>query len=265
LFEATLHLSQENSDVVKQQILALVKESGYVTLPDTGPFKDGHMEIVAVDKKKTDMLKYKLDPKAKFKKEAQRAGLEMNVFPSSRGFYLYLTIRPYMELMDAPEIPGVTADEIEQKTDEMLCGDVFKSFLPKLRTKLDAEIISKQVPIASKARKKKVKMKKGKGSYEPEFVIVGGGADAEELAEARDEVVECKMKFDELNKEMERMRILGKKEKERCADQYFSAFVLDMGEVVDNLERALNDPTLGEEHAKGLDMIRRQFHSTLEN
>jgi molecular chaperone GrpE len=253
----------EKYETVKKRVLDLIEKSDYITLPWAGPFPDGHLEIVAVDKKKTDMLKYKLDPKAKYKMEAQRAGLEINVFQASKGFYLYLTIRPYMELMDAPEIPGITADDIEQRTDEMLCREVFKSFLPKLADRLDAKIISKQVPIASKTRRKQVTMKRGKGVHEPDFVVVSPGKGTEALEKAKAEAVECRMKYNELMEEMERMRVLGRKEKEIRADQYFSAFILDMGEVVDNLDRALADPTLGSEHAKGLEMIRRQFLDTI--
>ena len=253
----------EKYETVNKRVRELLKKSGYITLPWAGPFPDGHLEIVAVDKKKKDMLKWKLDPNAKYKKEAQRAGLEINVFQASKGFYLYLTIRPYMELMDAPEIPGITADEIEQRTDEALCCDVFKSFLPKLADRLDAKIISKQMPIASKSRRKQVKMKTGKSVHEPDFVVVDPGRKDGELEKAKEEAVECRMKYKELLEEMERMRVLGRKEKEMRSDQHFSAFILDMGEVVDNLERALADPTLGPEHAKGLEMIKRQYLDTI--
>ncbi len=265
MFEATLHIPMEKSGTVKRRILELVGQSGFTQLPERGPFKDGHLEIVAVDKKKTDMLKFKLDPKAKLKTEAQRAGIELNVFPASKGFYLYLTVRPYMELRDAPEIPGVTADEVEQRTDEKLCRQVFISFLPKLEDALDAEIVAKHMPVASKTRKKTLKVKRSTDAYEPDFEIILDEKNELRIASAKEEAVECRIKYEELNKEMEMMRMVGQKEKERCADQYFSAFVLDMGEVVDNLERALADPTLGPDHAKGLDMIRRQFLSTLEN
>ena len=263
MFEATLHVPMEKYGTIKKRVNDLIEKEKYITLPWAGPFPDGHLEIVAVDKKKKDMLKYKLDPKAKFKKEAQRAGLEINVFQASQGFYLYLTIRPYMELMDAPEIPGITADEVEQRTDEELCRDVFKSFLPKIADRLDAKIISKQVPIASKTRRKQVKMKRGKGVHEPDFVVVSSGKDDGELDMVKDKAVQLQMKYDELVEEMEKMRVLGRKEKENRADQYFSSFIMDMGAVVDNLDRAQSDPTLGPEHAKGLDMITRQFLDTI--
>lgn len=259
MFEAVLKIQLKDPYKVKLKLENAIKKAGYILIPKTGQFPDGHIEIVGVDKHRSEMVKFKNDPKARWKKEAQRAGLELNAFPASKGFYIYLTVRPYMELMDAPEIPGITADDIEQKTDIELCRDVFKSFLPKLGKYMDAKLISKTGPKRSGEEQSKTARKK----KEPEFVVLQKDPGGEKAL--KQEIANITMKYDELMKDMERMRALGQKEKDACSNQKFTSFVMDISEVLDNLERASSDPNMDPEHIKGLGMVSKQFISVLEN
>lgn len=253
MYEATFKVPISNIYNIKSALEGLLRGSGFVLLEKSRLFPDGHLELIAVDKDRTSMLRYKDDPRASYKKEAQRAGLELNAFPARQGFYLYLTVRPYMELMDAPEVPGITSDEIEQKTDQLLCEDVFNAFLPKLAKSLGMKLLTRTGP---QDQPKKAE-KEDAVAWDSDFVITqkpkgkAGGA----IYTAKQE---------ELLSDMERMRALGEKEKEMRSDQFFKAFILDLGESLDSLGRASKDQSLTEQQAEGMSLIMKQFLAMLK-
>lgn len=255
MFEATFKVPIGNIYNIKSALEGLLKASGFIILEKSRLFQDGHLELVAVDKDKASMLRYKNDPKASYKKEAQRAGLELNAFPAHQGYYLYLTVRPYMELMDAPEVPGITSDEVEQRTDQALCSDVFEAFLPKLAKSLGMKLISRKGPqdVPKKKQEEEVTV-----CWDSDFVI------SREPTKKKAGCSTFTAKQEEFLSDMERMRALGGKEKEMRSDQQFRAFVLDLGEGLDSLGRAMKDPTLSEQQAEGMNLVMKQFLAMLK-
>ncbi len=135
-------------DEVGPKLRDFVKDLGFpITKFDVKNEEKGTL-IVAVNKKIMELLKQKRPPgriqmilsgypidMPSFREmdfESQRVGIEIYLWPVKLGILLELFILPYMELLNRPEIYGVTESEEEELTDWYLTECIWDEIVPKI-------------------------------------------------------------------------------------------------------------------------------------
>ncbi len=147
-------------DELSPKFKSLVKELDFhISKYDTENEGDGTV-IVAVNKTVGEMLRQKKPPgKLKmilsafslgvpsFKdldEESQRVAVEIYLWPVDEGTRLEVFLLPYMELMDRPEIYGITESEDEEMTEWYLCEHVWEHIIPIMKKKFDLEVVHRR-------------------------------------------------------------------------------------------------------------------------
>jgi hypothetical protein len=70
--------------------------------------------------------------------DAQRIGIEMYLWPSTKDLLLEIFILPYMERLNRPEIPKLSERGVEQITDWCICESTWETIIPEIKAQFDA-------------------------------------------------------------------------------------------------------------------------------
>ena len=76
--------------------------------------------------------------------DSQRVGIEIYLWPVDEGTLLELFILPYMEMLNRPEIYGITESKEEEITDWYLCERTWDYIFPKLEGEFDLELVHRR-------------------------------------------------------------------------------------------------------------------------
>ena len=143
---------------IGSDIKTLIESSGY-SISKVDDEKDDNFQIIAVNKKISDLfwqkkppgdiqtfltnmltrLSIETDSLRDIDIESQRAGIEVSLSIIKEGILLELSVRPYMEFIDRPEIPGITETGMEEITDWYLCELIWAEIESKIITTVNAE------------------------------------------------------------------------------------------------------------------------------
>jgi len=137
-----------------------VKDIGFhISKYDTSNEGEGTL-IIAVNKTVMELLRQKKPP-GKLKmilstfsftipsmkeldEESQRVGMELYLWPVEEGTLLEVFILPYMELLDRPEIFGLTESKEEEITEWYLCEHTWEHMIPLMKEQFDMEEVHRR-------------------------------------------------------------------------------------------------------------------------
>ncbi len=242
MFQAVYLVKTDDVETIQKKLETLLTGRGFTMPGGLQEFPDGHFEMIGIDKPMEAMEERIAQDGSEGKTSAQRAGVEMGMFPAMDGIYLYITVLPYMELMDYPEVIGITTDGEELATDIRLSEDIFQWITPQVEKRLEAELITTRVQVPQWVTDK-ICQDAGESCVEQEKVA---DETCEDVAELQKDLVKAKKialaykkKLEQLQSDYDNFRKQNFGDTEKFTDQRFGAFALDLLEVMDNLERAL--------------------------
>jgi len=76
--------------------------------------------------------------------DSQRVGIEIYLWPVEEGVLMELFVLPYMEMLNRPEIYGLTESKEEEITDWYLCERTWDYIFPKLEGEFDLELVHRR-------------------------------------------------------------------------------------------------------------------------
>ncbi len=116
--------------------------------------------IIAVNKKRSDFFRQRKPPgriemilsgfspdTPSFREmdiESQRVGIELYLWPIKEGILLEIFVIPYMELLNRPEIYGLTESREEELTDWYLCEHTWEDVIPRIENEFDLEPVHRR-------------------------------------------------------------------------------------------------------------------------
>lgn len=76
--------------------------------------------------------------------DSQRVGIELYLWPFETGILVEIFTIPYMELLNRPEIYGLTESRDEEITDWYLCEHIWEEIVPRIEKKFDLEPVHRR-------------------------------------------------------------------------------------------------------------------------